>query len=40
MGAARMVESLGSFLKTAARDSRALEVGSRAEDFAAAVYYN
>jgi hypothetical protein len=37
-GARRMVASFGSFSKTLARASIDLAVGSRAEDFAAAVY--
>ena len=39
VGALRIVGSLASFLKTSAREARALEVGSRLEDLAAAVYY-
>src|SRR5687768_243582 len=39
VGALRIEGSLVSFLKTSARVLRALEVGSRLEDLAAAVYW-
>ena len=40
MGALSIPGSLESFLNTSARVDRDLATGSRAEDFAAAVYYS